>query len=383
MADRPINFEFEREYDRKFTGRETELKWLDEHLLGRHSSFSPIVIYGPTGVGKTFLLKQWFASRRISYSPLWVNLDAPTTPNVLDEIIIQLQENSKSYGYDRGITVVIDGTEIWSAKKHEEAAGKIFNYKIVSSLVFIRQKPVKIARSQELEVKPFSNSTAADLLQKMLATELDSDQIEKALLASKGYPLALSILSSLIHGDNIDKILSFGDEPIYEISKNILVPKKEIISAAKPVIISAGNNLITSLKKQPKDIYKLSSRDFEKLLADLLRDMGWDVELTKETRDGGADILAYLNTDIGRLLCLVEAKHYREDRKISVDLVRTLYGTLCDAQANSAMLVTTSSFTKDAQNFQQKHKYQLRLRDYADIVQWIIRYGSKKDKHNK
>lgn len=118
-------------------------------------------------------------------------------------------------------------------------------------------------------------------------------------------------------------------------------------------------------------------RDFEKLLAELLKDMGWEVELTKQTRDGGSDILAYLNTDIGRLLCLVEAKHYREDRKVGVDLVRTLYGTLFDAQANSAMLVTSSSFTADAKEFQQKHKYQLTLRDYSDIVNWIMKYGNK------
>ena len=102
--------------------------------------------------------------------------------------------------------------------------------------------------------------------------------------------------------------------------------------------------------------------------------MGWEVELTQQTRDGGKDILAYLNTDLGRMLCLVEAKHYRKDRKIGVDLVRTLYGTLCDAQANSAMLITTSSFTSGAQEFQQRHEYQLGLRDYADVVNWIMKY---------
>ena len=122
-------------------------------------------------------------------------------------------------------------------------------------------------------------------------------------------------------------------------------------------------------------MHKLSPREFEKLLAELLRDMGWEVELTKQTRDGGSDILAYLNTEVGRLLCLVEAKHYRQDRKIGVDLVRTLYGTLCDAQANSAMLVTSSTFTADAKQFQQKHQYQLNLRDYTDLVKWILKYG--------
>lgn len=373
-----INFHFEKEYDRNFTGRDMELEWLDERLAGRHYSFTPIVISGPTGIGKTALLKQWFASRRISYTPLWVDLPLAANEKILDEITVQLRESRENYRYERGITVVIDGTDIWNQKKHEEAASRIFNYKVVSSLVFIRQKPLKLSKSLTLDLKPFSNASTAELLNRMLAADLTSDQIEKALLASKGYPLAISILAKLIKGESIDEILSYVDEPIYEISNNILVPKKNIITAAKPVIVSATDKLIDSLKRQPSGIFNLTSREFEKLLSDLLQDMGWEVELTKQTRDGGSDILAYLNTDVGRLLCLVEAKHYREDRKIGVDLVRTLYGTLCDAQANSAMLVTSSSFTVDAKEFQQRHKYQLSLRDYADVVEWIIKFSNKK-----
>ena len=102
------------------------------------------------------------------------------------------------------------------------------------------------------------------------------------------------------------------------------------------------------------------------------------MHLTQETRDGGKDILAYLKTDLGKLLVLVEAKKYRHDRKVGVDLVRHLYGTLVDYKANSAMLVTTSSFTKDAHEFQRRREYQLGLRDYGDVVQWIQRYKTNK-----
>jgi len=105
--------------------------------------------------------------------------------------------------------------------------------------------------------------------------------------------------------------------------------------------------------------------------------MGWRVELTPATRDGGKDILAYLDTDVGEILCLVEAKKYRRDRNVGIDLVRTLYGTLCDYQANSAMLVTTSAFTPDAHEFRRRHQYQLSLKDYAHIVDWIHRYKSR------
>ena len=105
------------------------------------------------------------------------------------------------------------------------------------------------------------------------------------------------------------------------------------------------------LKKYPEDIYKLPSRSFEELIATLLEEQGWEVNLTGQTRDGGRDVLAYLNTDIGKLLCLVETKRYKPSNPVGVGLVRTLYGTVEHEQANVGLLVTSSRFTKDALDF--------------------------------
>lgn len=366
--------EFDREYDKNFIGRKDELNWLDAHLYRRHSHFSPIIINGPTGVGKTSLVRHWFSTRRISYAPLWLDLSNDINEKALDNLILRIDGQDENYRLGRILSVVIDGSDYWTQKQHEEATARIFNFKVVSSLIFIRQKSLKLDRSQQLVIKPFSNSSSGDFLRKLLSTTMTDDQMAKVIKESNGYPLALSILSKLVKGENIDSLLSITNQPLYDLSNNIHIPKKKIISASRPIIISANNDLVSSLKKQPSDLHKLTPREFEILLAELLRDMGWEVELTKQTRDGGSDILAYLNTDIGRLLCIVEAKHYREDRKIGVDLVRTLYGTLCDVEANSAMLVTSSSFTSDARVFQQKHKYQLTLRDYADVVDWIQKF---------
>ena len=377
-----MTFEFEKEYNQDFIGREKELEWLDELFYRRYYYGSPIIISGPSGVGKTSLVKQWFSSRRIAVMPLWLDLSANIEEGSIDNLLIEIQKLSderykKGYSYYTELPVVIDGSDIWSQKEHEELTRKIFNKKIISSLVFIRQKPLKFRGGHNLTLRPLSNSSTGDLLRKLLSSELTDLQITQAIEVSKGIPLAISILSRLIKGRSVNSILSTTKEPLYDIQNGILIPKQKIITVTKPIIVNANRELITSLKRQPHSLRKLTPREFEELLADLLRDMGWDIELTKQTRDGGSDILAYLNTEVGRLLCLVEAKHYREDRKIGVDLVRTLYGTLCDAQANSAMLVTSSSFTSDAKSFQQKHQYQLTLREYADVVEWIMKFGNR------
>lgn len=136
----------------------------------------------------------------------------------------------------------------------------------------------------------------------------------------------------------------------------------------------ANEALVERLRNHPQAIYQLPPRKFEELIAELLSDLGYEVELTPATRDGGKDILAYMSTPHGRVLCLVEAKRYRRDRPVGVELVRQLYGTLTDAEASSAMLVTTSSFSPDARTFQKRHEYRLALRDYGNIVDWMDGY---------
>jgi HJR/Mrr/RecB family endonuclease len=175
----------------------------------------------------------------------------------------------------------------------------------------------------------------------------------------------------------VDQILSALDGQVYDLKQS---QESKIIQAVRPQIVTFSGELALQLKKSPDKLHDVTSRQFEQLIADIFDDMGWEVELTKATRDGGRDILAHLDTGAMKMLCLIEAKKHRKDRPVGVQLVRNLYGTFCDEQANSAMLVTTSYFTEDAKNFRDKHKYQLTLKDYADIVGWLTNYKSEKDR---
>ena len=232
-----------------------------------------------------------------------------------------------------------------------------------------------IERAQVLTLTGLALDDTEQLLRTLSQTNLSAADIGEALNATQGLPLAVALLAKLIGlGDGGATLAELLAKPLYDVRSAVPVPESSLLQAVKPRIISAKEALIDQLKRHPSSIHDLPPRKFEELIADLLSDLGWRVELTAATRDGGKDILAYLNTEVGELLCLVEAKKYRPDRKVGVELVRTLYGTLCDHQANSAMLVTTSSFSPDAVAFQMRHQYQLSLREYAHVVEWIQRY---------
>ncbi len=70
---------------------------------------------------------------------------------------------------------------------------------------------------------------------------------------------------------------------------------------------------------------------------------------------------------------IIECKKYREDRKIGVDIVRSLFGVKLDLKVMGALLATTSYFTKGAMDYKAS-RYDLQLRDYEGILEWVNEY---------
>lgn len=137
------------------------------------------------------------------------------------------------------------------------------------------------------------------------------------------------------------------------------------------LIVTLGDTIVSRLKVQPQDLFTISPREFEILVAELLTDMGARVRLTPITRDGGYDMAAYIPTAIGELLCFVEVKRNAPHRPVSVAVVRALHGVVTDNDATVGMIVTTSYFSPEARMHQSRHSARLRLSDYREVVSWI------------
>ncbi|MDP2949764.1 MAG: restriction endonuclease [Chloroflexota bacterium] len=131
------------------------------------------------------------------------------------------------------------------------------------------------------------------------------------------------------------------------------------------------DQIVASLSKNPGLLHVMSPRRFEELVAELLEREGLRVKLTPPQRDGGFDILAFLNTPLGEHLYLVECKRWAPHRRVDVTIVRQLLGVLHRDEATAAMLVTTSSFTVDARREADIFRYRLSLKGYDDLVRWL------------
>lgn len=131
--------------------------------------------------------------------------------------------------------------------------------------------------------------------------------------------------------------------------------------------------LFEAVTKDPDLMYRISPREFELLVAELLTRDGYEVQVTPFSKDGGVDIFAAKTMTLGRLLFLVECKRYAPSNPVQVDVVRALHGNVSARQATGGVVVTTSRFTRGAKQFQQSIKHQMQLHDYANLRGWLDR----------
>lgn len=126
----------------------------------------------------------------------------------------------------------------------------------------------------------------------------------------------------------------------------------------------------------PKILYQLSPRDFEKLVAEILAGLGYEVTLTAQTRDGGHDVIAIENK-VFNAMHLIECKRYSDKRKVGISAVQRLHGVVTGKMATSGILVTTSWLSPEAEKFIDEHKWQLNKRDYDGLLEWLRMYDSE------
>ena len=151
---------------------------------------------------------------------------------------------------------------------------------------------------------------------------------------------------------------------------------KNGIDSIPKIIRDLSDEIIYKINQYPELLYNIEPRLFEELIFKILKKMKLSPTLTKQTRDGGADIIAFEDNNFTNNKYLIECKRYHTNNKVTVETVRSLYGVKCSLQASKAIIVTTSSYTKPALDFANRHPWELELKDFSDIKKWLKKYWS-------
>lgn len=101
---------------------------------------------------------------------------------------------------------------------------------------------------------------------------------------------------------------------------------------------------------EPLDLLSLAPVRFEHLIRDLLSAMGYpEAEVISSSTDYGADLIVRDTRGLVPSTIVVQAKRYR--RVVDADSVRNIFGAMIHHNANGAIIVTTSWFSRAATAF--------------------------------
>ena len=143
-------------------------------------------------------------------------------------------------------------------------------------------------------------------------------------------------------------------------------PKKPRITAEKAET-GQRYNYSTALKPQ-----QLSPLEFEDLVARVFSKQGYLVQMTKQTRDGGIDVIAIRDHPTGRDKLAIQCK--RQENPVGRPELQKLLGVItADPSYSAGVVVTSSTFSADARQFAEMNA-RLKLVDKNSLAQLLAQY---------
>jgi restriction system protein len=207
------------------------------------------------------------------------------------------------------------------------------------------------------------------------------ERIERADAAMKKLfldePLTNDELDALLHSDYMLEVLDDPNSAESHQASTLYKPSMFGLAVASPILFASIElEVLAYFGRHPELLYSLPPRKFEELVAAVFRNNGFEVELTPETRDGGVDIVAVQKNGFGgNTLHLVECKRYLPENMVGIGIVQRMLGVVDQHRATQGLIVTTSSFSRDAQVCAQSSQYRLGLNGYADISKWLAAFA--------
>lgn len=225
----------------------------------------------------------------------------------------------------------------------------------------------KLSKIMEGAIIPLMHNDAVARIDKML-----NGSIRRLNCIYENLNLC-SIYPKNIPAKEAEEIESVNEKIITE----IITPDtdKKIIQNESPIITLSPVNdrVLQYLSKNPQALYQLTGREFEKVMAEIYYKLGYHVELTPATRDGGKDIIIRKPSDLGDFIYYVECKKHAEERPVGIGVVKNLNDTVNTDRVNGGIIATTSFFTKGVRKhiLENKLSCKIQMHDYNKIQELL------------
>ncbi|MBD1864234.1 MULTISPECIES: restriction endonuclease [Trichocoleus] len=121
--------------------------------------------------------------------------------------------------------------------------------------------------------------------------------------------------------------------------------------------------------KNPRCLDELEWRDLERLLSEVFDAIGFSVELTPGSKDGGKDLILQCEVDGNHCTYIVEVKHWRSGSRVGKDATRDFLNVIVHEGHNGGLYLSTYGYTNTAfESLSEIERRTLRFGDEEKIV---------------
>ena len=132
----------------------------------------------------------------------------------------------------------------------------------------------------------------------------------------------------------------------------------------------ANEEMMRWLAKHPENLYRVHPGTFERIIAEIFRSQGYEVELLGQWNqpDGGIDVIAVLrNTPAGEYRIGIQCKRYVKTQVVKADIVWALLGRLQKFHLHKGVIATTAHFEQSLLKEVHEHLWQIDLKDFKGL----------------
>jgi hypothetical protein len=165
----------------------------------------------------------------------------------------------------------------------------------------------------------------------------------------------------------------FDDQPELIVSRefgadSLLTPSSGgLVGSCAPSLLA-----LRRLFSRGIDLGKITWRELEEIVGELLCFDGYDVQVGPGTKDRGVDVLASkMIPHVGLLRTVWQAKHLKTGNKVALKTIRELADIRNQEGATKGIIVTTGFLTSGALRRIQQDAYRLGKIDRPELENWI------------
>lgn len=125
-----------------------------------------------------------------------------------------------------------------------------------------------------------------------------------------------------------------------------------------------SDKLVKIILGNPEELEKIEWRQMERLIADILDEIGYKVELTSGSNDGGKDIIFRCKNTHNNKSYIIEIKHWASRQKVGYSYIRKFLNVIINEEREKGLFLSTYGFCDNA--FETFTEFEMEKLEYAE-----------------